>query len=189
MKRHARSTHPVVGLHHPMISPAHSNPLVLFWRWRYELTLLLGLPLTLVVLIATLGLNWTIFIVIAAIILLGGLPAARRQLVARAWCVLTPHRLRAGCARAWIHNRRGRLPAILWCAPKPYGEQVLVWCPAGLTVDDLIAARQVLASACYASEIEVIMHPKYRHLATLEVIRYQEFEPEDQVPQRLHWVR
>jgi hypothetical protein len=107
------------------------------------------------------------------LIVLAAWPAARHRLAARTWCILTPHRLRAGCAQARIHTRRGRLPAILWCAPKVYGEQILIWCPAGVSAHDFLAARQVLATACYASKIEVATHSRYRHIVTLSVIRHQ----------------
>lgn len=159
-------------LHQAIVPPARPNPIALAWRWRYEITLLAGLPLALGALLAATGPDWTMLIVAVVTTGLTGWPAARRRLAARAWCLVTRHRLRAGCAQAWIHNRHGRLPAVLWCAPKSYGEQVLVWCPAGITAEDFVAARQVLAGACYASEIEVVAHPRYRHLVLLGVIRY-----------------
>lgn len=159
-------------LHQAIVPPARPNPIALAWRWRYEIALLAGLPLAVVALIEAIGANWAMLIVTVVTTVLTGWPAARRRLVAQTWCVLTQHRLRAGCAQAWIHNRRGRLPAVLWCAPKSYGEQVLVWCPAGITAEDFVEARRILASACYASEIEVVAHPRYRHLVMLGVIRY-----------------
>ena len=42
-------------------------------------------------------------------------PPARQQIVAWAWCVITPHRVRAGCVNAWVQTRSGRLP-IIWSA-------------------------------------------------------------------------
>ena len=159
-------------LHQAIVPPARPTPLVLAWRWRYEMALLAGLPIALVALVEALGPNWAMLVVTAVTTMLTSWPAARRRLAARAWCFLTPHRLRAGCAQARIHTRRGRLPAILWCAPRAYGEQVLVWCPAGVTAEDFVAARQVLASACYASDIALVTHPRYRHCLILGVIRY-----------------
>lgn len=160
-------------LHQAIVPPTRPNPLVVAWRWRYEMTLLVGLPLTLVGLVHVLTPDLAMLVVTTMAILVARWPAARRRLVARGWCILTPHRLRAGCVQARIHTRRGRLPTILWCAPKAYGEQVLIWCPAGVTAQDFVAARQVLASTCYASDIEVVADPKYRHLVMLAVTRYQ----------------
>jgi hypothetical protein len=146
---------------------------VLTWRWRYEIALLTGLPLTLVALVAAIGPNGAVFIATVVTTVLIGWPPARRHLTARVWCIVTPHRLRTGCAQAFIYTRRGRLPAILWCAPKSYGEQILLWCPAGVTANDFIRSRHVLASACYAADIAVITHPRYQHLVMLVVIRYR----------------
>jgi hypothetical protein len=159
-------------LHQAVVPPVRSNLVVQAWRWRYEIALLAGLPLALVALVKAIGPDRTILLAATVTPVLAAWPAARRRLVARVWCILTPHRLRAGCTQARIHTRQGRLPAVLWCAPKSYGEQVLVWCPTGVTAEDFVAARQVLASACYAAEFEVVTHPRYRHLMTLGVIRY-----------------
>lgn len=184
MKRSVDTEQLLGMLHQAIVPPARPSLALLAWRWRYELVLLTGLLLALVTLVKALGPNGTmLFIVIAVTVVLTvliGWPAARHRLAARAWCILTPHRLRAGCAQARVHTRRGRLPAILWCAPRGYGEQVLIWCPAGVTTDDFTAARQILVTACYAAEIEVVTHPRYRHLVVLSVIRNQ--RPELRAP-------
>ncbi|MGH3975739.1 MAG: hypothetical protein ACRDS9_20765 [Pseudonocardiaceae bacterium] len=164
-------------LHQAIVPPARPSLALLIWRWRYELILLTGLLLALVALVKALGPNGTMLFAVTAMTImltvLMGWPAARHRLAARAWCILTPHRLRAGCAQARIHTRQGRLPAILWCAPKRYGEQVLIWCPAGVTADHFVAARQALATACYAAEIEIFTHSRYQQLVILNVIRDQ----------------
>jgi hypothetical protein len=70
-----------------------------------------------------------------------------------------------------VQTRRGRLPIILYTVPTDSGERVCVWCRAGITAADLIAARHVLAGACWATEVRVIPSPRYAHLVILEVIR------------------
>ncbi|MGH3927593.1 MAG: hypothetical protein ACRDTT_32825, partial [Pseudonocardiaceae bacterium] len=50
--------------------PARPNPLVLTWRWRYELALLTGIALTLVALVDALGPNWAMLAVTAVTTLL-----------------------------------------------------------------------------------------------------------------------
>lgn len=40
-------------------------------------------------------------------------PPLRRFAVDRAWCVITPHRVRAGCAEGLIYSGRGKIPIIL----------------------------------------------------------------------------
>jgi hypothetical protein len=168
-------------LYQAIVRAARPSPVLLAWRWRYELALLAGLSLTLLALVTSFGWNGAMLLTVTAValvlILLTGWPAARHRLAARAWCILTPHRIRAGCAQARIHTRRGRLPAILWCAPEEYGEQVRIWCPAGVTSSDFAAARQILATACYAAKVDVVTHPRYRHIVILSVIRYQPSEP------------
>ena len=49
-------------------------------------------------------------------------PPSRRRFTARAWCVITPHRVRTGCAQAWIHTRDGHLPVVLYTVPAGFGE-------------------------------------------------------------------
>ena len=46
-------------------------------------------------------------------------PPARQWCIARAWCLITPHRVRAGCVNAWVQTRSGRLPFILATTPAP----------------------------------------------------------------------
>ena len=31
-------------------------------------------------------------------------PPARKRIIARAWCVITPHRVRVGCVNAWVQR-------------------------------------------------------------------------------------
>jgi hypothetical protein len=101
--------------------------------------------------------------------------ASRRSvgqlLVAWAWCVITPHRVRAGCAGAWIHSRGGRLPAVLVTRRQPFGERVYLWCRAGTCKQDFEAARELLAAACWAQEIRASSHPRNAQLVILDVIR------------------
>ena len=87
------------------------------------------------------------------------------------WCVITPHRVRAGCVNAWVQTRSGRLPIIWSATPTEYGERLRLWCPAGITADDLIGASEVLAAACWAAEVRVMTDARHAHLVTLAVIR------------------
>jgi hypothetical protein len=59
----------------------------------------------------------------------------------------------------------------MYTVPTDYGERVQLWCRAGITAADLFAARQVLAAACWATQVRVIPGVQYAHLVTLEVIR------------------
>ncbi len=144
------------------------------WHWRYELALIAGLPLVAVGIGFTLGA--AALIALAATALAIGAAAllwtpVRRHLIARAWCIITPHRVRTGCTQAWIQTRDGRLPTVLYTTPTEFGERVLLWCRAGITAGDLHAARDILRAACWASDVRVIVHDRRSHIVVLEVIR------------------
>jgi hypothetical protein len=163
----------LAGLQAAVGSVARPNPLVLAWRWRYELTLAAAITTGVIAL-------WRA--PLAAQALAAGLagiagaalwhwPPARRLAIARAWCVITPHRVRAGCAGAWIHSRGGRLPAVLLTTRESFGERVHLWCHAGSCAQDFESARELLIAACWAQNIRVTCNPRYQQLVTLEVIR------------------
>lgn len=152
------------------------------WHWRYELGLVTGLAVVVLASGYTLGAAW--LIAIAAIGLAGlaaGLawPPSRRRLIARAWCVITPHRVRTGCRHAWVQTRDGRLPVVLYTTPAAFGERVTLWCRAGITAGDLEAARDVLRVACWASDVRVVASARYAQVVVLEVIRHRPPGPPD----------
>jgi hypothetical protein len=147
------------------------NILVLAWRWRYELTLFVGLPAAIITLITQLNYLWILAEIAAIAATLTAWPQARTWLLAHARCAITAHRVRSGCAQAWIHSRRGRLPIILLTSPKPFGERVHIWCRAGICLEDFLSARDVLCSACWASELRISVSSRYSHIVILDVIR------------------
>jgi hypothetical protein len=108
---------------------------------------------------------------IAAVTL--GLPDARYWLAAHARCVITAHRVRTGCAEAWIQTRSGKLPIILLTTPRPWGERVYIWCRAGICLEDFQEASDILRSACWASHTYTTSSTRYSHVVILDVIRYQ----------------
>lgn len=147
------------------------NPLVLFWRWRYELILGIGLPAVLIVpggISVMLG-------TLAGITVLGCTALlyapTRRYLVARAWCIITPHRVRVGCAQAWIHSRRGKIPVVLLTTRQPFGERVHIRCRAGTSAIDFASALPLLTAACWARDIRVSGNERFAQLMTADVIR------------------
>lgn len=164
-------------LEQALVRVARPNPLVVAWRWRYELVLLVAVPLAVAERARALG-AWQVAAVVAvAAGAAGAWPAARRALRARFWSVVTPHRVRAGCLHARLHSRRGRLPAVLWTSPVPEGERVVLWCPAGTTPRDFASIRDVLATACWATDVLVDPHPRWSHIVTLRVVRRQPGRP------------
>lgn len=140
------------------------NPLVVAWRWRYELVT----AATLALLTVRVGALWTVVAAAAGAAAVGML----RPLRWRWWCVVTQHRVRTGFAQAWLHSRTGRLPMVLWTRPVREGEQLLVLLRPGLPVADLAAAAPVLAAACWAREVVVVPHPTRAALVRIIVVRY-----------------
>jgi hypothetical protein len=150
---------------------ARPNPLVWAWRWRYELILAAATSYGTIKLAQVLGGGGALALIAAMIAIATLWAPARRRLAARAWCVITPHRVRTGCAEAWIHSRHGRLPAVLLTTRQPFGERVHLWCRPGTSAQDFISARAVLIAACWAQDIRVTRSPRHAHLVTLDIIR------------------
>jgi hypothetical protein len=147
------------------------SPFVVLWRWRYETGFVAGVPAGLLVAVHTLGLIRAV----AGTAIISGLvtlyPPGRRYLLACAWCVITAHRVRTGCAQALIISGRGKLPMILSTSRQTFGERVRLWCRAGTSVQDFVEARELLAAACWAMDISVSYDPRHTHLVILDVIR------------------
>ena len=150
---------------------ARPNPFVIAWRWRYELGLTVGLPLAVIGLVHAVGAGWAIGIIAALAHVIVLWPAAWRLLVAQAWCVITAHRVRTGCAQAWIHSRTGKIPIVVVTRRQPFGERVTIWCRAGTSAEDFVAARRQLAAACWARDVRVILSGRFAHMLTLDVVR------------------
>jgi len=143
-------------------------------HWRYELGLVAGALLGVVGIGSALGLGWLIAAAAVCLAILAvplASPASRQRITARAWCAITPHRVRTGGTHAWIQTRDGRLPAVLYTTPAAFGERVWLWCRAGLTARDLKAAREALRAACWASDVRVVVNDRRSHIVVLEVIR------------------
>lgn len=155
------------------------------WNWRWELGSLAataGLSWLVAARLGLIGLAATAGAGLGVLVVMLRWPPARDRIIAWAWCVITPHRIRAGCINAWVRTRSGRLPLVLSTIPADYGQRVQLWCRAGITAADLSAARHVLAAACWAAEVRVIASPRYAHIVTLEVIRHPHPERTEPTP-------
>jgi hypothetical protein len=166
------------ALQYALGSAARANPIVMVWRWRYELVAAAGLAAAWIVPGAVAGAAITAGLA-ALLAGVAASPRGRRILMTRAWCILTPHRVRVGCAQAWIYSANGKPPAVLATTSQPFGERVHLWCRAGTSAADIWSARELLAAACWAHDIRVIRHPRYAHLVALDVIRQMPSRPPD----------
>ena len=166
------------------------GPIGLLWNWRIELAIVAAVTGGSIAIAGSIGLTGLAAVSGAGLavgIALLCWPPARSRIVARAWCVITPHRVRAGCVNAWVQTRSGRLPIIWSTTPTDYGERVRLWCPAGITAADLTGASEVLAAACWAAEVRVATDARHAHLVTLAVIRTS--HPERTGPTPYGWPR
>jgi hypothetical protein len=143
------------------------------WWWRYEISITLGLGIGVYVLASAVGTMTALIGVAVTAMLLGPWPGTRRAVIASAWRIITPHRLRAGFVQARIHDRGGRLPTILRTTQQPFGERVLVWCLADTSVADFQSAGGLLAAACWATAIRVTRDEGHTNLLTIDVIRHR----------------
>src|SRR5712692_3035582 len=153
---------------------ARFNPLGFLWRWRYELALALGLPAIVIALTSAFGRTGalaavaTVALIAVAVVLL---PPVRHRFVMLALRITTPHRLRSGFAHARIQSRSGRLPFVVRTTSQPFGERVFVWCPSGVSAEDLYSARALLEAASWASHVRIARDARYSHLVIVDVIR------------------
>lgn len=152
---------------------ARPNLLVLLWRWRWELALLLGLSTVLTVLITRLSEIQSMIVIGIPCVTLIVWADARYWVLAHVRCIITAHRLRKGCAQAWIQSRYGKLPIILRTSPQPYGERIYIWCRAGICPEDFEAASDILRSACWATDIHVASSTRYSQVVILDIIRHE----------------
>jgi hypothetical protein len=60
---------------------------------------------------------------------------------------------------------------VLYTKPTDFGEPVLLWCRAGITAHDLVAAQDIIQAACWARDVRVVTNERHGHIVVLEVIR------------------
>ncbi|MGI5163443.1 hypothetical protein ACQEU3_03715 [Spirillospora sp. CA-253888] len=151
-----------------LFTRARPMPWTVVWRWRYEL--LLAVAVAGIVTVVAAG-YWGVALAAAVLPLLALRPGVRAWTLA--WCrvVVTQHRVRTACAQTGVHTLRGRLPALVWTRRTPFGERVLLWCPAGVSVHDFAAVREEFAAACWAAEVRAEADRAHRQLVRLEVVR------------------
>ena len=175
-RRQQQTSALVAGLERSL---SHRRPLptTVAWRWRYE---------TALVMLASSTGFWLVWLVgaVAAVAIAGALVAVvvavrplRRRAVAFGWRLVTPHRIRSGCAYAHLHPRHGRLPTVLSTRRRGWGERVRLWCPAGLCPEDFVGAQAQLRAACWAEDVRIRADPRRAQIVVLDVIRQRRAGP------------
>jgi hypothetical protein len=121
-------TRMTTDLRRALVIAAPANPIVATWRWRYEIALLMGLTAYLTLGITSAGVLPTIIVFVFIALTILCLPPTRQFALNHAWRIITPHRIRVGCAEAMIYSSRGKIPVILWTTRQPFGERALLLC-------------------------------------------------------------
>jgi hypothetical protein len=162
----------------PALTPLSRAGLALIaLRWRHEFAMAgaIAAAISASVYWAGHGQTTTVLVALATAAGLTSVAATRpevRQIVAaRAWCIITPHRVRTCFAQAWIYNRAGQVPAVLRARAMPFGERVLVWCRAGTSFEDIESACELLAAACWAIDVTATRSSRYAQVVYVDVIR------------------
>jgi hypothetical protein len=116
---------------------------------------------------------WADAVLIGSLAVILLVPASRRFLLRRFWCVVDRHRLRSCLRQTKVRtmNMDGELPLMLWARPTKTGERVWLWIRAGSASDDLDAALSYIAPACYAREARLVEVRKLTTLVAIDIIR------------------
>ena len=163
----------------------HRSKWGIAWRWRTELALtaaLLAAYFRLAVAITTV---WALVTFAAFITAALAIPAPRRFLKRRAWCLISRHRLQRVCYEGRLHTRAGRLPLILWIRPTKVGERAHVLCRAGICADDFDAYKAEIGAGCYAREARIIRNKKYSHFVIIDIIRHDPLTADVIIPSKI----
>ncbi len=145
------------------------NPLVLAYRWRYEIALLVAVFFAVPWFAA---LSPPVAIGLAALVVLPlGVPPARRFAWRRLRAIVLQHRLRTAFVRARVTSNAGRIPVILWTSPRSHADRALLFLPAGLTGRLLATEADRVAVACDGTHAEVVAVRDHRVLVWLVIVR------------------
>jgi hypothetical protein len=143
----------------------------LAWRGRTEIAFVLVALLFWRTLQPALGSGWVLALAVAVPGLALAVPATRRWIIARSYCVLTRHRLYAAFREIRATTRIGRLPLILRVSPTPTGERAVLWCRAGVCAEDLEARIDHLRAACWARDVRVVRSARWPQVVITEFVR------------------
>lgn len=164
----------------------HRSAAGVVWRWRTELGLTLAAAAACWKLATVITLFWAVIALTAPILAAVAIPPTRRFLAARAWCLLSRHRLQRVCYETRMHTRAGRLPLILWIHPTKVGERAWIICRAGICADDFDAYKSEIAAACYAREARITRNKKHAHILAVDIVRHDPLGTSHIIPSQIH---
>jgi hypothetical protein len=154
-----------------LFAEVHHSAAGVIWRFRTELATVTGVVAGVWELSRLVALTWTVALITATVATVATVPLLRRAVAARAWCVLSRHRIQRVCFETRMHTRSGRLPLVLRIHPTQVGERALIWCRAGICAEDFEAHTGEIAAACYARQARVEGSKRRAQLVTVDIVR------------------
>jgi hypothetical protein len=173
-RRGPQGQHPFYDSYEIKIRPHRSlwvQLLLVPWRWRSEVTITVVTLVVLNQLTAVLSPPAALVVMVTPVAIVLAVPWPRRLLLARFWCSVTRHRLRACMVQLRTANWDGRLPWVLWVRPTPVGERAWLLMMPGLSATDLEDRTEHLAAACWARDARVHRVRSLAALVRIDVIR------------------
>jgi hypothetical protein len=140
-------------------------------RYRAELSCIAVLVTAALILRGQVGPDWATLILVGVAAIVFAIPASRRYVTRRVWCVHSRHRARSCFLQTRTMTYDGRLPFLYWSRPSPVGDRVRVWLPAGLAVKDIDNVCDELATACWARSARVEASRRFSQLGVIEIVR------------------
>lgn len=149
----------------------HHSAAGVLWRWRTELMAILVTVAFCLILAGAITVIGVLLLVTVTPATVMAVPASRRYVTRRIWCVVTRHRLQRVCFETRMHTRSGRLPLILRIHPTEVGERATIWCRSPVCAEDFEAHAGELAAGCYAREARITRNKKWAQLVTVDIVR------------------
>jgi hypothetical protein len=173
-RRGPRGQHPFYDSYEIKIRPHRSLWVQLAlvpWRWRTEVCIALVALVVVNQLTAVMSPEAALVVMVVPVAVVLAVPWPRRLLLARFWCGVTRHRLRACMVQLRTANWDGRLPWVLLVRPTPVGERAWLLLMPGLSAADLEDRTEHLAAACWACDARVHRVRSLAALMRIDVIR------------------
>jgi hypothetical protein len=160
-----------------MFVQAHRSAAGVIWRFRTEAAAFTAAAAAIWELDRAVAATWTMVILTVSTVVVIALPPTRRQVTRRVCCVLSRHRIHRVCFETRMHTRSGRLPLVLRIFPTQVGERAVIWCRAGICVEDFELHAAEIAAACYARQARIEGHRRWAQIVILDIVRRDTLAP------------
>jgi hypothetical protein len=160
-----------------MFVQVHRSAAGVLWRFRTEITACAAGAAGIWELDRAVAATWTVIILITSMTVITVLPPIRRQVIRRACCILSRHRIHRVCFETRMHTRSGRLPLVLRIFPTEVGERAIIWCRAGVCAEDFELNAAEIAAACYARQARIEGHRRWAQIVILDIVRRDTLAP------------